>query len=129
MTAHLDQCHREQPSLFDLPQQPQPSKQQPKQADQGKASRDETFREIVGGLSLQRKYVMDRIVVAGRTGVTLDELAEQMRVEPNKISGRITELKKQGLVIHTKARRMTRAGSTAAVIVAKEFANTMRNDR
>lgn len=112
----MDHCHRQQPSLFDQPAVPAAAP-----PDQGQASRNETYREIAGGTALQRRYILARIVMAGSGGITLDELSQQMKVEPNKISGRITELKRQGLVVHTKARRMTRAGSTAAVIVAQQF--------
>lgn len=101
----------EQPSLFD----------QPRQVDQGVASRNETFRQIAGELPDRQQRVMLRIIAAGYGGVTLDELSQQMNCEPNKISGRITELKKRGLVAHTRNRRVTRAGSTAAVIVATKF--------
>lgn len=97
-----------QPSLFDS-------------VDHGKASRNETYTEVVSKHGNQRRAVRDRIVAAGSYGVTLDELADRFGCEPNKISGRVTELKKAGLIVHTKARRKTRAGSTASVIVAMEF--------
>ena len=89
--------------------------------DQGIASRNETFfNDVLPNIPERCQAVYDQIVAAGKRGVTLYELAIQMGVGQNVISGRVTELKAAEFVVHTKERRPTRT-STAAVIVAKEF--------
>ena len=89
--------------------------------NQGIASRDETFlSDVLPNVAERCQAVYDRIFAAGKRGVTLYELAIQMGVDQNVISGRVTELKAAEFVVHTKERRPTRT-STAAVIVAKEF--------
>lgn len=113
--------------------------------DQGKESRDKTYRDNVSEYPARCKLWLLRIIAAGSRGVTLDELSSVTGHPPNSFSGRITELQDAGLVRRTKERRETRAGSTAAVIVAtarateakpkqQEFKNmttrtTTRNDQ
>lgn len=124
---HRDQAFRDQPSLFDQPASPivppaAPASPAPP-ADQGEQSRNETYREVRETHDLQRSKWLMRIIAAGRSGVTLDELSARHGVPPNTFSGRITELRDLGLVVRTGERRPTRAGSTAAVIVATQFFN------
>lgn len=95
--------------------------------DEGKASRDETWREKRPDASADRAAVLRLIVAAGARGVTTYELAEAMGRPQNCISGRITELKAAGAIVHTSARRPT-ARSTASVIVAKEFVGVAANE-
>jgi hypothetical protein len=89
--------------------------------DHGKRSRDEQYSRIVDDLTEKERTWYSRIVMAGVNGITLDELASRYKVPQNAFSGRITGLKKAGLVRHTKERRPTSSGGTAAVIVATEF--------
>lgn len=100
-----DQASHNQPDLFDY-------------IDHGKASRDDTYADRADTHNAKRQEVLSLIVGAGRHGMTLDELAVHFDVAANQISGRVTELKKRGLVRHTRQRRKTRTGSTASVIVA-----------
>lgn len=89
--------------------------------DYGIQSRNDNFHAVVEPtLSERRTAVLFAIRQAGAAGLTLDELSERFDVSPNAISGRITELKRMGFVSHTGERRRTRAGSTAAVIIACE---------
>lgn len=48
-------------------------------------------------------------------GVTLDEVSASLQVPPNRISGRISELVHEGVLVPTGARRRTRAGCAAKV--------------
>lgn len=94
--------------------------------DQGPASRNQTYAVVRPDHQAARSKWYGRILSAGRRGVTLDELAARYNCPPNAISGRITELHREGLVIRTAARRPTRASTpdrriTAAVIVAAQF--------
>lgn len=111
-----DQQFRDQPSLFEQPMSPIHVP-----ADQGKQSRDETYREVRETHDRQRQTWLMRIIAAGRRGVTLDELSARHNVPASAFSGRVTELKDAGLVVRTGERRPTRAGKSAAVIVAKQF--------
>ncbi len=87
--------------------------------DHGAQSRNETFRTSVRpSVSERRAAVLGAIVRAGSAGMTLDELSVCFGCSPNALSGRVTELKQMGLVRHTADRRRTRAGASAAVIVA-----------
>lgn len=94
--------------------------------DQGQQSRDETYAAVAADHDIARSKWYARIVDAGRYGVTLDELSHRHNVPPNAISGRITELARQCLVVRTAQRRETRASTpdrriTASVIVATQF--------
>ncbi len=118
---HRDQAFRDQPSLFDAPPAPVTAPVDRVPTDQGKQSRDETYREVRETHDLQRQKWLVRIMAAGRRGVTLDELSARFNVPANSFSGRITELKDLGSVVRTGERRPTRAGKSAAVIVAADF--------
>jgi predicted transcriptional regulator len=86
--------------------------------DHGPQSRNDAHRVVQQSVSERRAAVLGAIIRAGSAGVTLDELADAFDCSPNAISGRITELKRLGLVRHTEHRRKTRSGSSASVIVA-----------
>ncbi len=87
----------------------------------GKA--DAQHPSIACGLPKRCRIWLGRIIAAGRRGVTLDELSAQSGIAAHRFSGRITELKKRGLIEHLRDRRPTRRGGTAAVIVATEQAH------
>ena len=61
-----------------------------------------------------REFIFSSIQVA-RHGFTLDEMADAMGVDANRISGRFTELRKAGRIYDTGERRKTRTGSLARV--------------
>ncbi len=87
--------------------------------DQGIASRNENYHNKVEASASQRRVaILGEIIRAGSYGCTLDELATLYDCPPNQISGRVSELKRLGLVVHTEQRRKTRTGSSASVIVA-----------
>lgn len=106
-----DQEYREQPNLFDLPDHDV--------VDHGKQARNETFQQISDELPERQRVWHSRIVAAGASGVTLDELSRQYDLPPNAFSGRVTELQQRGLVVRTKERRKTKSGKNASVIVAR----------
>jgi hypothetical protein len=135
-----DAAYREQMSLFDAPMPTSAAQSVANVAhvakhdagtaaessgyvpeDHGKASRDETYREVKSHHDSDRMIWLCRIVAKGRHGATLDELAAEFGVEASSFSGRITELKERRLVVHTAERRPTRKGKTASVIVAIDF--------
>jgi len=75
------------------------------------------FLRILRSMPQQRRFILETIRAAGQRGRTCDELAALLHVDCNKISGRLSELKRDGLI--TKAgTRPTRSGSAAAVLVA-----------
>lgn len=88
--------------------------------DHGRQASVEAFQVIAPTLSERRQRILAAIVDAGAAGVTLDELSQRFGVPAHTISGRVTELKRAGLVRHTGDRRRTRSGCSAAVIVATE---------
>ncbi|QDT07967.1 hypothetical protein K227x_63970 [Rubripirellula lacrimiformis] len=128
MAMRPDQKFRDQPSLFDAPAvvpgpaiAPGPVDAN-RGVDQGTKSRNETYREIASELPGRCRIWLGRIIAAGERGVTLDELSASTGLPANEFSGRITELKRRGMIHHTDQRRPTRKGSTAAVIRATERA-------
>jgi Mn-dependent DtxR family transcriptional regulator len=62
---------------------------------------------------VQRMRVLDAIRTA-KDGLTTDELAAMWNVGQNALSGRMTELRKLGLIV-TRGTRLTRAGCRASV--------------
>jgi predicted ArsR family transcriptional regulator len=64
-----------------------------------------------------RQRILEMIIRQPRT---LDELAAELGVEPNRISGRLTELSKAGLIARTGQTRKTRTGAAAAVWAAAD---------
>ena len=60
----------------------------------------------------------------GTSGLTADELAEAWNCSHNHVAPRISELKASGLLVETDDTRLTRAGSRARVLVARQFKMT-----
>lgn len=52
------------------------------------------------------------------TGITTDEISNLFGKPPNAVSGRLTELKREGRLVATDRRRKTRTGRYARVYVA-----------
>lgn len=69
-----------------------------------------------------RQIIGRRIDLAGRYGMTLDELCIVLGRTPNAISGRLTELRIMGLIHISDKKRRTRTGAMARVYVVKEWA-------
>jgi len=58
----------------------------------------------------------------GYSGITADEVSALWGCSPNHCAPRISELKAGGELVETRRTRLTRAGSPARVLVAKQFA-------
>jgi len=86
----------------------------------------EAFRGSDAEHARQRAWILKQARRAGPHGVTVDELSvlasesTGKEVPPNRISGRVSELKCGGQLIKTDCRRPTRTGKTAAVHVVPE---------
>jgi|GEM_PF-3004206 len=146
--THRDSNYRQQPGLFDSPSAsgdvagavvgateghfshtadaPAATVAAVDMTDHGPQSRNETYATVQPDHDVAKSKWYTRIIASGRYGVTLDELSHRYNVPPNAISGRITELAREKLVIRTAQRRETRASTadrriTAAVIVATRF--------
>lgn len=78
----------------------------------------EAHKTILGGKAAQRERVYEAIKQTGNYGRTLDELAQWWAVGPNSISGRFSELARDGRIVRI-GRRPTRSGCSAAVWKAK----------
>lgn len=66
-----------------------------------------------------RLKIVDYFVARGQEGATADEVVEAFETNHNHVAPRITELKADGRLLPTNERRPTRAGSSAAVLVAQ----------
>lgn len=77
----------------------------------------------------QRDWILNQARRAGQHGVTVDELSElasrlsKKQVPPNRISGRVSELKDAGRLVETERRRKTRCNRPAAVHCVPEVLN------
>jgi len=67
--------------------------------------------------SEQRNRVLAAVQQAGRHGLTCHELADRWGVSAHQISGRFSELKKQG-AIRKRGTRINSAGNSCGVLVA-----------
>lgn len=65
--------------------------------------------------------IMQFAIVRGAYGFIPDELADLWQCTHNHVAPRITELKAAGLLVKTASCRLTRAGSLARVLVARQF--------
>jgi hypothetical protein len=68
--------------------------------------------------SRDRAVILGYIRASGAYGMTLYEMGVLLDRECNRISGRFTELKRDGLIVATEATRPTYTGSPAHVYVA-----------
>lgn len=64
-----------------------------------------------------RELIYDYIRAAGQYGYTLDELSVMLDRPPNRISGRVTELRVAGRIVTSDQTRLTRSGCKARVYV------------
>jgi len=80
------------------------------------------FRGSQSEHARQRAWILRMAARAGQYGVTTDELSvlasesTGKEVPPNRISGRLSELKDAGLLVATNRRRPTRTGKSAMVL-------------
>lgn len=70
----------------------------------------------------QRKAIRKMALAACSYGITTDEIAQHLSVPPNSVSGRLSEMKRDGLLVETAHRRKTRMGKMARVLIASEYA-------
>lgn len=82
----------------------------------GNAESVAAFQTLLPGLSHRRRHVLALIQKAGLKGLTVHEAAELLGTTPNAVSGRFTELKREGLIFKN-GKRPTPAGSSAGVYV------------
>ena len=74
----------------------------------------------------ERRAMRERIYayakLKGSDGITADEVAERSGLVHNRVAPRISELRRDGLLVETDRRRRTRLGRTARVLVANTVA-------
>jgi predicted transcriptional regulator len=75
-----------------------------------------TFQAIKDRLTVQQERVL-KAIKNSDNGLTVDELCDVLGCTPNEISGRASELKRDGK-IRKNGTRLTRRGHAAAVLVA-----------
>lgn len=64
-----------------------------------------------------RERIIERMRMLGSTGATRDELSIDLEMPLPTVCGRMSELMAEKVVHETKARRKTRTGSSAVVMV------------
>jgi len=108
-----------QPTLFDHPIalcEPKPDLDMCFNRHGGNAQSDAAHQRVQK--SRDRALVYGFIKAAGTFGHTVDEISLLLDRAPNRISGRITELKKAGEIVASFVTRPTRTGSPARVYIA-----------
>tara|TARA_R100001244_G_C5140148_1_gene127695 strand:- start:208 stop:516 length:309 start_codon:yes stop_codon:yes gene_type:complete len=86
---------------------------------QGNPQSEAAFIKIRCDIPFRRGLCLVLIHNAGSKGLTVHELAKLLETTPNAVSGRLTELKREGLISKIGT-RPTPTGAKAAVYVAKE---------
>ncbi len=81
----------------------------------GNAESNSAFQSIKNRLTEREEHVLD--VIRAHDGVTAEQIADQMGVSVNQISGRCSALKFKGKV-KMIGTRLTRSGCKAAVLKA-----------
>jgi len=72
-----------------------------------------TYSEIYNELPKSRRRVYQQVYMA-KTGITTEQIARNLNTFPHKISGRITELKADGLIVPVRKGK-TESGNTCDV--------------
>ena len=85
----------------------------------GNPQSESAFESIRKELPLRRALCLVLIHKAASKGLTVHELSEQLGTTPNAVSGRLTELKREGLICKIGT-RPTPTGGHAAVYVSQE---------
>jgi hypothetical protein len=75
------------------------------------------FHVIKDKLTMMQREVLLEIQTSGDRGITVDEIAVRNELNPNAISGRVSELKALGK-IYKSGKRKTRSGCSAAILKA-----------
>lgn len=75
------------------------------------------YDRIKADLPKVRRWVYEMFLRRPVKGFTVHEIAERLDVSPNVVSGRLTELKRDGLIVPNGEKR-----GKAAVLVRKEIA-------
>jgi hypothetical protein len=86
----------------------------------GFANRNRIYRETKPTHSGKRREVLNFVVKQGSKGATRDEIAAALLLPISTVCGRVNELLNcdPPAVVETTARRMTRAGKMAVVLVS-----------
>jgi predicted transcriptional regulator len=82
----------------------------------GNPESTEAFQSIKDRLTAQQNRVL-KAIRESESGLTVDEIALKLGATPNEISGRASELKRDGKIMK-QGTRLTRRGHAAAVLVA-----------
>jgi predicted transcriptional regulator len=88
----------------------------------GNACSRDAYERIRGGLPAARRHILDLIEAAGAAGLTSKEIAEQTGRGLNTFSGRLSELKRDGLIRPTGERR-----GDADVLISNRIEPTVGN--
>jgi len=71
------------------------------------------FQSIQDRLTAAQQRVLN--CIRNSDGLTCNEIAEKLGLTPNQVSGRCSELKRDGK-IHEAGKRLTKSGCTAAIL-------------
>lgn len=85
----------------------------------GNPESEAVFEYIASKLPARRQKVLLLIHKAGFKGLTVHEASKLLETTPNAISGRFSELKRDGLIVK-RGTRPTETGSNAGVFVGFE---------
>ena len=77
------------------------------------------FEKNKGSRDNQRREIFDIVALMGAYGVTTDEIVHGFDYAIQTVSARMSELKRDGMIVKI-GRRKTRSGSTAGVFVVAE---------
>ena len=82
----------------------------------GNPESEAAFQALLPTLSNRRQEVLLIIRKSGFKGLTVHEVAEMLGTTPNAVSGRFTELKRDGLIMKW-GKRPTPTGGSAGVYI------------
>lgn len=81
----------------------------------------EAFAAVQPTAQQTRDRIMAYAIAQGLHGLIADEVTAAWRCDANHTAPRISGLKRDGLLVETCRTRLTRAGNSARVLIAKQF--------
>ena len=87
----------------------------------GNRQSQSAFESIRDDLPARRALCLALIHNAASQGLTVHELAELLETTPNAVSGRLTELKREGLICKIGTRPTPTGGKAAVYILCPEL--------
>lgn len=87
----------------------------------GSPESEEAHERLRPSKAYLQAAVLDSLRRRGLYGATTEEIASELGLRVNSVSGRMTELRVAGLAVKTDRHRLTLSGCQAAVIVATGF--------